>query len=92
MKLTKIQIERMVRRVINELKENNVVTFKAPEEKVILKAIDLVSSDYDKERELEREANTMLEQIERTSSEPIDRHKMFLMIKRKLAQERNFVL
>lgn len=94
MKLTSIQIERMVRNVFKELEENNVVDYKVPQEKAILRAIELVKGDYDKEREIEREAEVMLENIERQNQggEEINRHKMFLMIKKKLAQEKGFVL
>ncbi|MCB0394971.1 MAG: DUF507 family protein [Bdellovibrionales bacterium] len=92
MKMTKIQIERMVRRVFDELKSNAVVTFKENEEKVYLRAMDLVAADYERERQLERDAQKMLDDIERQNPGPLDRHKMFLMIKKKLAQERKVVL
>lgn len=93
MKLTKIQIERLVRKIFDELAANKIVTYKSPEEKVILRAIEYISADYDKERELERDARKMLEDIERqhTTGE-LDRHKMLQMIKRKLAEERKIIL
>ena len=82
----------MVRQVFSELKANSVVTFKQSEEKVISRAIDHVVADINRERDLDRDAQKMVDDIERSNPGPLDRRKMFQMIKKKLAQERKIVL
>lgn len=92
MKLTGIQMERMVRRIFEELKKQNAVEFKETEEKVARRAVALVKENFDAETALEREAHRMLDQLEAQNPGGFNRHKMFPMLKKRLAQEKGFVL
>lgn len=92
MKLTKIQIERLCRTVLNEMKKQNIVTYKAPEDKVFRRAVELIQNEYNKEKDLEREASAMVEDLERKNPGGFERHKMFLMIKQQLAKQKGVIL
>ncbi|HEX4924867.1 MAG TPA: DUF507 family protein [Bdellovibrionales bacterium] len=92
MRLTSVQIERMVRRVFEELKSQNIVKFKEPEDKVFKRAIELCENEFKAEAELDREVNRMLDDLERQNPNGFQRSKMFGMIKRRLAKEKGFIL
>ena len=89
MKWTKEQIKRMVKGVFSDLKANNIVTFKATEDLVMTKAINYITADQNKDKEIDKEAREMVEELESKASDPIDRHKLFQMIKKKLMAEKN---
>ena len=89
MKWTKEQIKRMVKGVFGDLKTNNIATFKSPEDLVVTRAINYVIADQNKDREIDKEARRMVEELESKASDPIDRHKLFQMIKKKLMDQEN---
>ena len=89
MKWSKEQIKRVVKGVFNDLKANNIVTFKSPEDLVMTKAINYVIADQNKDREIDKQARKMVEELESQTSDPIDRHKLFQMIKKKLMSKEN---
>ena len=89
MKWSKEQIKRMIKGVFNDLKANNIVTFKAQEDLVVTKAINYIIADQNKDREIDKQAREMVEELESKASDPIDRHKLFQMIKKKLMDEQN---
>ncbi len=92
MKLNDRQIKRLVFLVLEELKSQGVVTFKAAEEKVREQAASYVRSDFHREMELESEVNKMLDDLERQNPGEFSRYKMFSMLKRKLAKEKGVIL
>lgn len=93
MKLSSTQIDRLVRSILKELKEQNAIeTFKVPEEKVFKKAVEVILENIEEERQLERDTHKMLDDLEKKSPGGFERHKMFLMLKKRLAEERKFVL
>ena len=57
MKLQTVQIERLVRNVIDRLKEKDLVTFKKPEKEVFARAIELVTNDFEREDDLVKEVH-----------------------------------
>ena len=92
MRLTKVQTERLCRTILSELKKQGIVTFKSPEDKVLRRAIDLIEGEYQKEKDLEREANVMIDDLERKSPGSFERHKMFLLVKKELAKQKGVIL
>lgn len=92
MRLTKLQINQLVKNVFNELNAKQVAQYKAPEEKVFQRAVAIVEADLQKERELEEEVNRMLDELERTNGGEFQRYKMFGMVKKQLAKEKGVVL
>ncbi|PWU21718.1 MAG: hypothetical protein C5B49_02075 [Bdellovibrio sp.] len=92
MRLSPMQMQKLVEKVIENLKAQKVITFKEDERKVVERAVLAVKQDYQREAELEQEVNKMLERLERTNPGEFERHKMFQLMKQKLAKERKVVL
>lgn len=92
MKLTGIEIERMVRRVFDHLKSQNIMQFKESEDKAFRRAVELVQEEFDQEAALDAEVNKMLEDLERQNPNSFERYKMFPLIKRKLAKQKGIIL
>jgi hypothetical protein len=92
MKLTPMQIQKLVEKVIAAWKKQNVIHFKEDEKKVVERALKAVREDYQREVDLEMEVNKMLEDLERKNPGSFQRGKMFHMLKQKLAAERKIIL
>lgn len=92
MKLSGIEIERMVRRVFDQLKSQNIMQFKESEDKAFRRAVELVQEEFDEEAKLDMEVNKMLEDLERQNPNSFERYKMFPLIKRKLAKQKGIIL
>ena len=92
MRLSKGQIQQMVRKVFDELKKNNIVTFKVPEEKAFQKSVELIEGEYEKETHLDREVHKMLDELEKQNPNQFQRGKMFGMVKKRLAKEKGIIL
>lgn len=92
MKMSEKQTKRMVKLVLDELKEHNVITFKDKEQQVFLRAIALVDNDFAKERDLDLEVNDMMDDLERKNPGAFERYKMFPLLKKRLAKEKGIVL
>ena len=90
--MNEAQILRMTRKILAELKSQNIITYKAPESKVFDKAISLIQRQYDIEKDLEREAHSMMDDLERQNPGAFERHKMFPMLKKRLAKEKGIIL
>ncbi len=85
-------MQRLVRRVIEELKSQNIITFKEKEEKVAARALSLVKADFQREADLDAEVNRMMDELERQNPGEFQRFKMFPLLKKKLAQQKGIVL
>lgn len=92
MKLTPIQMQKLVEKVFEIWTKNNVIQYKADEKKVFMRAVEAVRQDVQREIDLDKEVMKMLDDLERTNSGEFQRHKMFAILKQKLAKERKVVL
>ena len=92
MKLTPLQMQKIVEKVFEAWKKNNVIIFKEDEKKVFARALEVIKADYQRETDLDRDVNQMLDQLERTNSGEFQRYKMYPILKQKLAKERKIVL
>ncbi len=92
MKLTTSQIQRLADKVLNQWKIQNLITFKV-DEKVVLKTIvDCITEEFKKEENLDREISGMIDELQRQHGSEFQRHKMFPILKQKLAKERKIIL
>ncbi len=92
MKLTTSQIQRLSEKILNQWKTQNLITFKV-DEKVVLKTIvDCITDDYRKEESLDREVMGMIDELQQQHGTEFQRHKMFPILKQKLAKERKIIL
>lgn len=92
MKMTNHQINHLVELVFKSWHKSNIPTFKVEEKKAFERAVALIKEEYQKEADLEKEVNQKLDELERTNAGEFQRHKMFPMLKTKLAKERKMVL
>jgi hypothetical protein len=92
MKLTSQQLNRIVQLTFEKWKKNNVVTFKADESLCIARAVKALQDDLQKEIDLERDVNKMLDQLEKSNPGEFQRYKMYPMLKRQLAKEKKVIL
>ncbi len=93
MRLTKEQVEKITRLVLDSLKARGLIVFKADEEKVFSRMVEVFLEDLRAEDRLDKEVEKILEtHVGTIDSERLDYRKMFNMIKGKLARERGMVL
>lgn len=85
-------MQKIVEKVFEAWKKNNVIIFKEDEKKVFARALEVIKADYQRESDLDRDVNQMLDQLERTNSGEFQRYKMYPILKQKLAKERKIVL
>lgn len=91
MKLSNHQLEVMIKRVFEFWKQNNLVTFKPDEKAAFQKALEVLRNEYENEKKVEDEAKLMVEQLEKANPD-IEPHKMYLLIKKKLAKDKGLIL
>jgi hypothetical protein len=92
MKLTTSQIQRLSDKILNQWKSQGLITFKV-DEKIVLKTIvDAITADFKREEKLDQDVQALMDQMERDHEGQFQRHKMFPMLKQKLAQERKIIL
>ena len=92
MKLNQNQIDSLVRRVLLGVESKKLVTFNKNKEAILKQGREILLKDYEKETQLEHEVMGMLDQLEREQTDQFERHKMFKMLKKKVADEKGFVL
>lgn len=92
MRLNQFQIESLCKKVLNSLEEKKIISFREGKEKALKKTIETVETDYNEEKQLETEVNAALDKLEKQQSEGFDRHKMFKMMKKKMAEEKGMIL
>lgn len=92
MRLTEKQIRRLAETILNELKTQNIITFKADETAVVQRAVDLIRGDFQRETQLDMEVNKMMDQLERQNPGAFERYKMFPLLKKRLAKEKGIIL
>lgn len=73
-------------------KDQNVILFKEDEKKVHARLLEALKVDYQKELDLEKEVNKMLDDLERNNSGQFQRFKMYPLLKQKLAKEKKVIL
>lgn len=92
MKLTTSQIQRLSEKILNQWKLQGLITFKVDEKIVLKTVVDAITADFKQEEFLDKEVHQMMEQLERQHGSEFQRHKMFPMLKQKLAKERKIIL
>lgn len=92
MKLTTNQLQAIVERVFKHWKQKNLVTFKEDEKKVLTRGLEILKEEVQKEVELDKEVHRKLDELEKTNPGEFQRHKMFQLMKTKLAKEKKVIL
>lgn len=92
MKLTASQIQAVAEKVLDQWKKNHIIEFKDDEKKVLARMVEILKMDYQKELDLEKEVQGMIEELERTHQGEFQKYKMYPILKQKLAKERKVIL
>jgi hypothetical protein len=92
MRLKADQVERLSELLASRYRIKEIIGPRADVAAIRKKIQEVVLKNLRDEEEIEREAREMLEAHTRRSREPIDPHKILLLIKQKLAEARGFVL
>ncbi len=92
MKLTASQIQRLSEKIMNQWKSQNIITFKVDEKIVMNTIIAAITNELKKEEQLDQDVHALMDQMERQHEGEFQRHKMFPMLKQKLAKERKIIL
>ncbi len=91
-KLTPSQIQRLAEKILNQWKSQNLITLKVDEKVVLSTMIGAMNGELLKEQQLEQDVQALMDQMERQHEGEFQRHKMFPMLKQKLAKERKVIL
>ena len=93
MRLSREQVEKLSRSILESLKTKDLIIFKSEEKRIYERIITAINEDLKAEDDLEREVEGMLAaRADEINSGKLDYRKMFNMIKLKLAKERGVVL
>jgi hypothetical protein len=94
MKIKPEQADRLVDEILKAYRAKELIAFKAKEPEVRAKIRDTIMRNFHEEDLIEEEAREMLAShagdVRRAGE--MDQHKMFLLIKQKIAQKKGFVL
>lgn len=93
MRLTKEQVEKITRTILDKLKDKDLVELKAAEPKVHERMTEVFLSDLRAEDTLDREVEEILKgHSGEIDSQRLDYRKMFNIVKGKLARERGIII
>lgn len=94
MKIKPEQIERLVDQLMKTYRADDLMIAKARDNEVRTRIKEIVAQNFREEETIEEEARRMLAshagQVKKVKE--MDSHKMFVLIKQKLAQKRGFIL
>lgn len=93
MRLTKEQVEKITRTILDKLKDKELVELKASEAKVHERMVEVFLTDLRAEDTLDREVEEILKgHSGEIDSQRLDYRKMFNIVKGKLARERGIII
>ena len=93
MRLSKEQVEKISRIILDNLKAKGLIVFKTPEDAVLNRVIEIFSNDLKAEDGLDREVEEILKgHAKEIEAGRMDYRKMFSLIKGKLVKERGIVI
>jgi len=92
MRLKEFQVKQLCQKVLLTLRSKQLIILKKSEAAVLAKMEEIFIKDLKVEDDLNKEAERILEQYAKQMGDKIDRHKMFLLIKKQLIKDRNLVI
>ncbi len=85
------QIDRLVDRLLKSSRTKKLMILKADERTVRERIREIITQNFREEEAIEEEAKKMMDALA-GQTKTMDQHKMFLMIKQKLAKKKGFIL
>ncbi len=92
MKLSNQQIQTLANQILSHWKASHYLRLKADEKKIIERITQCIQAEFQKEADLEKDVNKMLDDLERSHGGEFQRYKMYPLLKAKLAKERKVIL
>ena len=93
MRIKPEDLSRIADRVVSRLRHEKRFTAKVPDDQLKQRALAILTKNLEEEAAIEEEARRMLDQYEaQIRSGQLNEHKVFVMVKAKIAKERDFVL
>lgn len=92
MRLKLTQVEALAKHIFKQLEARRLAAFHAPADQVVGRIAAVFRKNMEEEDRLNEEARGLLEQNKKKTGLNVDEEKAFLMIKKQLAKQRNFVL
>lgn len=93
MKFHPTEIERVVKKLIEEWSRSKTVLFKNTDSKTSAILIDIIAKELGQEEEINRLAEKMLEKYEtQFQSGELDRKKLFALMKQQLIKDKKVIL
>ncbi|MGH1467576.1 MAG: DUF507 family protein [Bdellovibrionales bacterium] len=92
MKLSPNQMNKIAVEVFKALSGVDNVTVNADKEKFKSVIVQVLKQNIEEEKELDQAVNTMMDTLEKQNPNAFERYKMFPLLKKKLAEQRGFVL
>ncbi len=81
----------MADRLLNNCRAKDLIILKTDEGAVRKRIGEIITQNFREEEAIEEEARKMLDNLA-GQTKTMDQHKMFLMIKQKLAEKKGFIL
>lgn len=91
MKIKSDQIQRLVEQLLKGYRSKELIIFKANESDVQAKIKEILVHNFHQEEQIEEEAREMLASHAGQSRE-MDQHRLFLLMKQRLAEKKGFIL
>jgi len=93
MRLKPEEIQRIARRIVRNLKEKGVASFKTDESKILARIEAVFVKNLNEEGAIEEEVRRLMDQYRaQVASGAIDPQKAYQMIKKQVAKDRKFIL
>ena len=91
MRLSQNQIQRIVHHLFTEIKSSQTTQIKADEDAIKATITAVIMKNIEEEAKLDSLVEGMMDQLERQNQD-FQRFKMFPLLKKKLAEQRGFIL
>ncbi len=91
MRLSQNQIQRIVHHLFREIKSSSTTNIKVTEDIIKATILAVIQTNIEDEAKLDQLVEGMMDQLERQNAD-FQRYKMFPLLKKKLADQRGFIL
>lgn len=91
MRLSQNQFKRIVHHLLKEIQSSQAISLTADEDKIKSTIISVIQQNLEDETKLDQLVEGMMDELEKQNAD-FQRYKMFPMLKKKLAEQRGFVL
>jgi hypothetical protein len=92
MRLKEFQVKQICQKVLLNLRTKQLVILKKSETEVLQKMQEIFIKDLKVEDDINKEAQKLVDQYEKQAQGPIDRQRLFQLIKKQLVKDKNVVI